>query len=71
VYVYGHRRIVKVGHSHTVTLPPAWLEKVGVTAGDDVVLTGRGRDLIISPAGRVVDVNKNREEQDHDSTQRD
>jgi len=40
VYVYGHRRIVKVGHSHTVTLPPAWLEK-------------------------------NREEQDHDSTQRD
>jgi len=59
VYVYGHRRIMRGRTSYSVTIPREWLTAVGLKAGDQVLLTSKGRDLIISPAGRMVDVNEN------------
>jgi len=50
IYCYGRRRINQSGpSSYVIRLPKAWVEKVGVTAGDFVDLTSRGRDLIVSP----------------------
>ena len=50
IYCYGRRRINLAGpSSYVIRLPKAWVDKVGVTAGDFVDLTSRGRDLIVSP----------------------
>jgi len=44
------RSIIKLGSkTHVVSLPQHWIEKLGINKKDEVEVTERGEDLIISP----------------------
>jgi antitoxin component of MazEF toxin-antitoxin module len=47
------RRIIQVGGSKTVAVPPAWLDACELDLGDKVLLVADGAVLIVPPGMRL------------------
>ena len=44
------KRLLKIGYSHAITLPPAWVALYGMKSAE-VTIIGSGDLLVIAPAG--------------------
>jgi antitoxin component of MazEF toxin-antitoxin module len=47
------RKIMQVGGSKTVALPPSWLEAFNLRLGDELLVVADGIVLIVPPGQRV------------------
>lgn len=47
------RKILRVGGSKTVALPPSWLEAFGLGLGDELLVLADGALLVVPPGQRV------------------
>jgi antitoxin component of MazEF toxin-antitoxin module len=41
------RRILKQGNSHAITIPPQIMERLSLRAGDPIVITDDGEQMIV------------------------
>jgi antitoxin component of MazEF toxin-antitoxin module len=47
------RKIIQVGGSKTVALPPPWLEALNLGLGDELLVLADGALLVVPPGQRV------------------
>ncbi|MCA9828750.1 MAG: hypothetical protein KC444_10280 [Nitrosopumilus sp.] len=49
------RKIIKIEYSRLVSLPPFWLDTVGLEAGDFIqIRLGKNKELILTPQKRKI-----------------